>query len=73
MSAQTQARVRRQLDQTLRDMQRCSHFSAAATGPSEGLAQADGRWSYTTPYRCPDCGAHFVETHHQSVERNAVD
>jgi hypothetical protein len=44
-------------------IERCSHWNAEATGTTEARQLRDGRWQYRTPYRCPMCGAPFVETH----------
>ncbi len=75
MSA-TQARTRQQLNQTLREIRTeraaCSHWNAEATGPTEACQSGD-RWLYRIPYRCPDCGAHFVETHEQTAPRSLGD
>jgi hypothetical protein len=46
---------------------RCKHFTASATGTREARQLRDGRWEYRTPYKCPECGSLFVETHESPV------
>jgi len=46
-------------------VRRCSHFRAVRQpGAIEARQLPDGRWEYTTLYRCPDCLAAFRETHY---------
>jgi hypothetical protein len=66
----TRPRVGQQLHRTLKEIraERCSHFAAEPTVTTEAR-QLRGFWEYRTSYRCPDCGARFVETHRQPAAR----
>jgi len=67
----TRARASQQLKRALREIrtERCSHVAAVATGPIEARQLREG-WLYSTPYRCPSCGARFVEEHAQTTPRS---
>jgi hypothetical protein len=47
----------------------CEHPHAEPTGTTTARQLPEGRWQYSTPYHCPDCGAHFTETHTQDLPR----
>jgi hypothetical protein len=53
-----------------RDPNACQHFLATPTGTTEARLLEDGCWAYSTAYKCPSCGARFVETHQQVLESN---
>ena len=47
----------------------CRHFRAERTGTTEARRIPRG-WQYSTSYHCPDCGAHFIETHTSQLEED---
>lgn len=74
-STPTRARARQQLRRTLREIaakrvESCTHFNAEQIGVIEGALRKGG-WLYRSAYRCPTCGACFVETHAQSTPRSS--
>jgi len=41
----------------------CGHYQAVQTGSTEAKELPDGKWEYSHSYRCPTCGADFIESH----------
>ncbi len=49
----------------IRNPNDCQHYLATPTGTTEARELDGGLWAYSTGYKCPSCGASFVETHQQ--------
>jgi len=60
--------VEPKLAQPFRSTEPCGHFNAEQVGVIEA-ALSSGGWEYRTAYRCPRCGACFVEVHAQTMPR----
>ncbi len=52
---------------------RCEHFRAQPTDTTEAHQLPGGRWRYRRSYRCPDCGARFIEQHTQTAPLRFTD
>jgi hypothetical protein len=58
---------------SLRDPNVCQHYLAVPTGTTEARELLDHCWAYSTAYKCPSCGASFIETHQQVLESDPTN
>jgi hypothetical protein len=56
-----------------RDPIACHHYLAVPTATTEARELLDHCWAYSTAYKCPSCGAAFIETHQQVVESDLTN